>query len=461
MKIKITWLVILVNSALTSSLFIPTQLPEDATLNYTQLGVKYGHKVEEHTVVTEDGYILTLFRMPGKRKTPVFLMHGSGDSSDAYMLRGNKSMAISLANEGYDVWAGNGRGNYYSRRHVKLDPDTDPSFWDYSFHERGYYDLPAIIDYILEATGEKSLQSIAHSQGTMNFFVLLSSKPEYNDKLKVFIAMAPIAYLHNLIPPVSIIVSIPQPEDATLNFTGLGQKYGHEVEEHSVVTEDGYILTVFRIPSKRKTPVMLMHGTSDSSDSYIIRGNRSLAIYLANEGYDVWAVNGRGNHYSRRHVKLDPDTDPEFWDFTFHERGIFPGQGYDAKRLEPSFLPVALGHVPAGDSKKGLLHHNQAVLSKRFAPYDYGPVKNKKLYGHTVPPEYNLSQATAKIALIVGKNDHLSRVRDVEKLKMHLPNVVKYHVMQENEWNHLDFVWGNDMPETLFPVIFPLFEKYS
>ncbi|XP_073959951.1 lipase 1-like [Choristoneura fumiferana] len=392
MKIKITWLVILVNSALTSSLFIPTQLPEDATLNYTQLGVKYGHKVEEHTVVTEDGYILTLFRMPGKRKTPVFLMHGSGDSSDAYMLRGNKSMAISLANEGYDVWAGNGRGNYYSRRHVKLDPDTDPSFWDYSFHERGYYDLPAIIDYILEATGEKSLQSIAHSQGTMNFFVLLSSKPEYNDKLKVFIAMAPIAYLHNLIPPVSIIGEI---------GPFINQLIPSSV--HRILDIKGFERSVIEL-------VCTQEGISDL-----------FCVTL----------------------------------------GVLPASGFDPKRLESSFLPILFSHYPAAISRKNLLHHNQLISNKRFMHYDYGPKENMKRYGFAVPPEYNLRKVTAKIAIFFGNNDNLSRPRDVEYLRTLLPNVVEYHLMKEKEWSHIDFIYGNDMPETLFPYIFQVLEKYS
>ncbi|XP_073959949.1 lipase 1-like [Choristoneura fumiferana] len=398
MKIKITfaYLVIIVNSALASSLFptsLTTPLPEDALLNFTGLGVKYGHKVEEHSVVTEDGYILLVFRIPGKRKTPVMLMHGTGDSSDSYIIRGNRSLAISLANQDYDVWAVNGRGNRYSRRHVRLNPDKNSAFWDFSFHERGYYDLAATIDYILQITGETGVISVGHSQGTTNNFVLLSSRPEYNDKVKLCIALAPVAFLDNLVLPISLLAAFGPTIDGLLSPLQLNEIGGYRGIE------------------------------------------RSLFKFFCNQGIISYVVC----------VII----------------GIFPGQGYDAKRLEPSFLPVALGHVPAGDSKKGLLHHNQAVLSKRFAPYDYGPVKNKKLYGHTVPPEYNLSQATAKIALIVGKNDHLSRVRDVEKLKMHLPNVVKYHVMQENEWNHLDFVWGNDMPETLFPVIFPLFEKYS
>ncbi|GFY47479.1 gastric triacylglycerol lipase [Trichonephila inaurata madagascariensis] len=54
------------------------------------------------------------------------------------------------------------------------------------------YDLPAMIDLALNVTGQKELYYIGHSQGTTAAFALLSERPEYNTKIKLYIALAPV-----------------------------------------------------------------------------------------------------------------------------------------------------------------------------------------------------------------------------------------------------------------------------
>ncbi|CAF4907960.1 unnamed protein product [Pieris macdunnoughi] len=173
--------------------------------NYSAIARGLGFDTEEYDVVTDDGYILTLFRMPGEKK-PVLLVHGLLDSADTFIIRENRSLAVALAREGYDVWSANVRGGRYSRRHIKLNPDTDRHYWNFSFHEIGYYDLPAMIDFILGKTGETSLSAIGHSQGNSVFYVLGSTKPEYNKKISVMIALSPVCYFNYSMPPTSMLI---------------------------------------------------------------------------------------------------------------------------------------------------------------------------------------------------------------------------------------------------------------
>lgn len=163
-----------------------------------------GFPLEVHKATTEDGYVLTMHRINDNnrpsQKPPILLQHGLWSSSDDWVAPGpEKSLGFLLARNGFDVWLGNTRGNYYSRQHVKLSPETDSKdFWDFSWHEMGLYDLPAMVDYILEETGRKQLYYIGHSQGTTAFFVMAAKKPDYNTKVKAMFAFAPVAYLRHM-----------------------------------------------------------------------------------------------------------------------------------------------------------------------------------------------------------------------------------------------------------------------
>ncbi|XP_047986373.1 lipase 1-like [Leguminivora glycinivorella] len=195
-------------------------LAEDGKLDFKQLVNKYGFDVKQYDVVTEDGYILTLFHVPGTLD-PVLLFHGIADSSDTFVIRGNTSLIITLAKLGYNLWIGNSRGNLYGRRHVSLNPDTDKKFWDYSFHEVGYYDLAATIDFVCDKTEQDSISVIAHSQGTTAGFVLASTRTEYNEKIKVFIALAPIAFFNHLSPVLFRLFKQVQPSVSFLSQWGM------------------------------------------------------------------------------------------------------------------------------------------------------------------------------------------------------------------------------------------------
>ncbi|CAH2100276.1 unnamed protein product [Euphydryas editha] len=214
---------------------------EDTYLNFTELTTKYGYPSEKHTVLTEDGYLLTVFRIlprcTDKRKIPVILGHGVIDSSDAWILTGPKTgFGYILSNNCYDVWVPNFRGNTYSRKHVRFDPNKDPDYWEFSFHEVGYYDIPAIIDYILSKTVQSQAYYVGHSQGTTDFFVMASQRPEYNDKIRLSIQLAPVVWLRNLKVPGSNILARESKNIKDLLYTiGFRELFAKQQVIHAIV----------------------------------------------------------------------------------------------------------------------------------------------------------------------------------------------------------------------------------
>nr|CAD7395146.1 unnamed protein product [Timema poppensis] len=104
--------------------------------------------------------------------------------------RAQRQARFVLADSGYDVWLGNSRGNTYSRKHITLLPQQQ-QFWNFTWHEMGVWDLPASIDHILATTGQKRLFYIGHSMGCTTFFVMASTRPEYNSQIQGMVALAP------------------------------------------------------------------------------------------------------------------------------------------------------------------------------------------------------------------------------------------------------------------------------
>ncbi|KAH8248673.1 hypothetical protein KR032_002062, partial [Drosophila birchii] len=100
-------------------------------------------------------------------------------------------------------------------------------------------------------------------------------------------------------------------------------KYGFPAEDHYVYTADGYKLCMHRIPRPGGQPVLLVHGLMSSSASWVQLGpNSGLAYLLYLKGYDVWMLNTRGNIYSREHKDSNLG-DSRYWDFSYHEIGIY------------------------------------------------------------------------------------------------------------------------------------------
>ena len=144
----------------------------DSKRSAEEICTENGWQYEEHTVTTEDGYILQVWRIPGKTgeappsvtKPPVLLQHGILDSANCWIMNyAEVSPAFVAAEAGYDVWLGNSRGNTYSEANTHLDPDKDEKeFWDFSW-DTMHLDITATMDYMLTQTGQDKIAYVGHS----------------------------------------------------------------------------------------------------------------------------------------------------------------------------------------------------------------------------------------------------------------------------------------------------------
>nr|CAD7413228.1 unnamed protein product [Timema cristinae] len=305
-----------------------------------------------------------------------------------------------LADAGFDVWLGNYRGNSYSNQHISLDTDS-ADYWDFSWHENGFYDLPAMIDHIRSQTGQDKIYYIGHSMGTTGFYVMGSMRPEYNDKIRAMFSLAPIAYMSHMTSPFLQLISKYITELQILRgLIGL-----NEFSPNSEFLAEAGQLTC-----------------SDEAPTQSVCGN---VVFLFT-GFDSQQLN--------EIVK---------WSIFFQ-----------------TMLPVILGHTPAGASTRQIIHYGQEVKSGYFRQYDHGSVENLLKYGSLNPPDYDLSKVTAPVSLHYSNNDWLASLTDVDELYSELPNVIGKFLVPLDQFNHIDYMWAIDAKTLVYDTVISIMSQY-
>ncbi|XP_071548519.1 gastric triacylglycerol lipase-like [Panulirus ornatus] len=420
------------------------------TEDTADLGRAAGYLVEEHSVVTGDGYILTIHRIPpfgnptrssanirknrldpyanitsdsvsrqgnnikpegwdkvdnprntaeipsrhthGKddqevAKKVVFLQHGLMGSSDNWNTNTKQdSLAYLLSDAGYDVWMGNFRGNIYSRRHLNLT-HMEPRFWSFSYDQMAQYDLPAMLDYVLEQTRVEKLHYLGHSMGTTVFFALMSSQPEYQGRIASMVGLAPVATVTSMSSPIKYLAPL--------------------------VDDLHFVLRLFGNDQELMTNRLLI----SLWDPYRVCSSHAICENLQ-----------------------------------------FLITGFDPSRADEEMVPVILSHNPAGTSTQTLFHFVQSFNSGRFQHYDWGKNKNILHYGQAQPPEYDVTNIKIPITMFWANNDWLTSEKDVHRLQEMLPHTEACYKVPNPAFSHLDFLWATDARSLVYEKVFDILD---
>ncbi|CAH1971161.1 unnamed protein product [Acanthoscelides obtectus] len=176
--------------------------------NLRDIVLRNGYPIEKHNVLTEDGYILVLYRIPSSNKDntkrqPVIIQHGIQGSAAFWVLHDRKSIGLFLVDHGYDVWLPTIRGSAESTGHVNMTT-KDPAYWDFGLDELALYDMVAYIEYVAKVTNQKgNIIYIGHSMGTTISYIYASERRRHaNEHLRGMISLAPVAFINKIDPLV-------------------------------------------------------------------------------------------------------------------------------------------------------------------------------------------------------------------------------------------------------------------
>ncbi|KAI5651808.1 alpha/beta hydrolase fold domain-containing protein [Phthorimaea operculella] len=367
-------------------------------LPFRELVARYGYNLLSYTVTTEDGYKPILYRIQGSGD-PVFLVHGLTNSAVDYFTVGKENaLPILLAQNGYDVWLISCRGTTVEAQgHVNLTlPEDDDRYWAFSWDEIGFYDLPASIDYILQATGRTQVKYVGFSQGTTSFYVMASLRPAYAAKVSIQVSLAPIAWLSNAQSPLLRVLSpliAPPPVSESLKQVVGVNKFDANNPLVQFVSKD-------------------------------VCGNAALAVLLCNSivsalfGFDYGQINATQAPVIAGHY-------PSF----ISSRQLFHyGQLVNSGRFQRYDFGTTQNLARYG----------------RLTPPDY------PLARITTPVALFYTRA----------NDWVSDYTDVLQLRAALPNVVDFYEVPFPTWTHFDHLWGKDVKALDYNRVLQLFQNY-
>lgn len=368
--------------------------------------------------MADDGYITQVLHLINPKadprqlkRPPVLLLHGSHldtsiylvsssiqhhpepwprQPSDGPMTSSNRSLAFTLANNGFDVWLIGGRGSNYANfgwtSDVKLHQSQSPKFrptksmralawlpkyWDYGLDDIIKNELHNQIDLVRNLTGIKEFHYFSFSLSTTTTMAFLAENPNYAKYCRSYTQMAPVV--------------------AASHFTQLGRIYWEKIVPWLSTRGIGFSPSYFL-------------------DDLILKKFTMLA---ANFDFVRYSLLQEMN------------------------RALFGPSPIYQTNLERNLIT----HIIQPVSFKSAQQYGQSSQAQKFKYFDYGWLKNIFHYNKTTPPDHKVDRLEVQNYLIIsGSLDCLADALTIQRLKelTSTPKPVT-HIIAPG-FNHIDLV---------------------
>lgn len=340
------------------------------------------YPVEAYELITKDGFKLQIFRLQ-KRGTrikkglhPVLLQHGMDNSALSWVMNGKVSLALMLADQGFDVWLGNNRGSRFAREHLDYDQNSE-EFWEFSFQQMAEFDLPVIVKKLRDVTGINRFTFIGYSQGASQMLAALSD-PEIKNSVTPYVdsfhAIAPAVFLSN----------------TAVSALKLAKWF-----------------------------------------NWIIHPGRSL-IGLRHLELGECEYNPEDIAMHSQSCMGSPSSCNHFWFTDPHRETV----NYEVYGNFASSHPGGMSMHSVQHFAQFITQPNEA---RSFQKYDYGTKRNLKLYGQSTPPVYPLEDIRTRIRIYLGGADLLTHIEDSSEISSRLKSAdVEVRIFEK--WGHLSFL---------------------
>lgn len=116
-----------------------------------------------------------------------------------------------------------------------------------------------------------------------------------------------------------------------------------------------------------------------------------------------------------------------------------------------TILPSYFCHIPSGGSVNQLIHYSQEIKYGFFGRY---------MNDDNVPSNFDLSKITTPLTLHYSPKDRFTNQDDIDRLIPQLNNSL-VHVQRVDEFNHVDFIMGNNAASIVFSDILQFFSAWK